>query len=59
MTNAPGTKLSSSTFSRYWINYDNGCIRVGIGEPGENLCHSWTDPEPIDNIRFLGKHSGG
>lgn len=54
VANAPGAKLSSSSFSRYWINYDNGCISVGRGEPGEALCASWTDPEPIENIRFAG-----
>ena len=25
--NAPGARLSSSTFRKYWLNYDNGSIR--------------------------------
>ncbi|KAL4459024.1 hypothetical protein ABPG75_013889 [Micractinium tetrahymenae] len=59
----PGAGLSGSTFTRYWINYDNGCISVGRGPPGEGLCARWTDPEPIANIRFAGlsawdKHVG-
>ena len=92
---APGARLSGSSFSAYWINYNQGCIRwvvrqrdrqlriastsaarslrhspvrpspaphpafnalcsVGRGAPGENLCASWTDPEPIENIRYAG-----
>ncbi len=27
---------------------------IGIGEPGDNLCYCWTDPDPIENIRFAG-----
>ncbi|KAL4421040.1 hypothetical protein ABPG77_007515 [Micractinium sp. CCAP 211/92] len=63
VANPPGAGLSSSTFTRYWINYDQGCISVGRGPPGEGLCASWSDPEPISNIRFAGlsawdKHVG-
>ena len=54
VTNAPGARLSSSCFTRYWINYDNGAISLGRGEPGEELCCCWTDPDPIQHIRFAG-----
>lgn len=59
VANAPGAKLSAATFSRYWLNYDRGTISIGLGEPGENLCYSWTDPEPIEGIRFAGGWVGG
>ena len=54
MPNAPGAKLSSSSFTRYWLNYDRGSISIGMGEPGEHLCYCWADPDPIENIRFAG-----
>lgn len=34
VANAPGARLSSNTFRKYWINYDNGSIRWGC--PFEN-----------------------
>ncbi|KAL4859062.1 BTB/POZ domain-containing protein [Chlorella vulgaris] len=60
---SPEARLSATCFSKYWINYNAGCISVGAGEPGEGLCYSWTDPEPIPSIRFAGlsawdKHVG-
>ena len=27
-----------------------------MGEPGENLVYCWTDPDPIESIRFAGAH---
>lgn len=54
MANAPGARLSASTFTRYWLNYDRGAISVGVGEPGDNLVYCWADPEPIEAIRFAG-----
>lgn len=57
--NAPGAKLSAATFSRYWLNYDRGAISIGRGEPGEDLCYCWTDPEPIAGIRFAGGSTAG
>lgn len=51
---APDAKLSGSCFSKYWINYDGGCISVGRGEPADGLIYSWTDAEPIEGIRFAG-----
>jgi hypothetical protein len=63
VANAPGARLSSNTFRKYWLNYDNGSISIGMGEPGENLVYCWTDPDPIESIRFAGlsawdKHVG-
>lgn len=60
---APEAKLSSSSFSKYWLNFDGGAISVGTGEPGDNLCYTWTDPDPIPNIHYAGlsawdKHVG-
>lgn len=34
VANAPGARLSSNTFRKYWLNYDNGSIRWGY--PLEN-----------------------
>lgn len=60
----PGSKLSGDSFTRFWINYKEGTITVGIGEPGQDSSHySWTDAEPIANIKHIGlsawdKHVG-
>ena len=32
VNDVPGARLSSSTFTKFWLNYDNGCITVGSGE---------------------------
>ena len=62
--NAPGAKLSATSFTKFWINYDRGTITVGSGEPCAGTARSsWIDPRPIPDIRFVGlsawdKHVG-
>jgi hypothetical protein len=64
VANAPGSRLSSTSFTKFWINYDRGTLTVGGGEPSASTArHSWTDPDPIPDIRFAGlsawdKHVG-
>lgn len=64
VVNAPGSKLSATSFTKFWINYERGVITVGSGEPGASTaCFSWTDPDPLADIRFAGlsawdKHVG-
>lgn len=64
MTNVPGSKLSSTHFSRYWVSYAAGQIAVGTGNPEDGAaCCTWTDSDPIPDIRFVGlsawdKHVG-
>jgi len=63
-SNIPGSKLSSSSFTKFWVSYDSGAVAIGTGEPGPGTaCCRWTDPHPIENIRFIGlsawdKHVG-
>lgn len=54
-TNIPGSRLSSTCFTKYWVNYNEGSILIGCGEPCvANACCSWTDERPIKDIRFVG-----
>lgn len=63
-SNIPGSKLSSSSFTKFWVSYESGSVAIGTGEPGPaTACCRWTDPDPIENIRFVGlsawdKHIG-
>lgn len=55
VNDVPGAKLSSSTFTKFWVNYDDGSITVGSGEPGSHTFYCWRDPNPIPQIRHAGK----
>ncbi len=63
-SNIPGSKLSSTSFTKFWVSYESGAVAIGTGEPGPSTaCCQWIDPEPIENIRFVGlsawdKHVG-
>lgn len=63
-SNVPGSKLSSTSFTKFWVSYESGAVAIGTGEPGPaTACCRWTDPDPIENIRFVGlsawdKHIG-
>jgi len=54
----------SCSFGKFWINYDQGSISVGCGDPTSDAPHyTWTDTDPIPDIRFVGlsawdKHVG-
>ncbi|DBB07891.1 TPA: hypothetical protein ACH3X3_009285 [Trebouxia sp. C0006] len=60
----PGSKLTGDSFTRFWISYNQGTITVGLGEPGiDSPNYSWTDPDPIPNVKHVGlstwdKHVG-
>ena len=62
--NVPGSKLEGEGFTRFWISYSQGTITVGLGKPGPNSPHySWTDPQPIPDLKHIGlstwdKHVG-
>uniref|UniRef100_A0A1D2AD73 BACK domain-containing protein n=2 Tax=Auxenochlorella protothecoides TaxID=3075 RepID=A0A1D2AD73_AUXPR len=47
-------RLPSQAFMRCWINFDRGCITVGLGDPGTNVSHTWRDPDPIESISYAG-----
>lgn len=53
--NVPGSRLSSDAFTKFWINYSQGTITVGVGEPGQDSSHySYTDPDPIASLKHIG-----
>ena len=54
--NVGGSKVSHTDFARFWVDYNNGVISVGTGEPEpKNVSHRWADPEgPIPNIQHAG-----
>lgn len=51
-----GSKVGSREFTPYWINCHDGTITVGSGQPGTNVAHRWTDPEPggLARVRYEG-----
>ena len=51
---APGARLSRTSFTRFWIVYRSGHIRVGTGSPGQGNCYTWTDPQPTEGIQHVG-----
>ena len=63
-SNIPGSKLSATSFTKFWVSFSGGLLAVGTGEPDPStVCCSWTDAEPIQNIQFIGlsawdKHVG-
>ncbi|KAF5828541.1 hypothetical protein DUNSADRAFT_17460 [Dunaliella salina] len=60
MVQGPGSRISSRTFSRFWVNYSAaGVITVGSGEPSPSSpFYQWTDPEgPIPGIQHVGLSS--
>lgn len=56
--------MTGDSFTRFWISYNQGNITVGLGEPGiDSPNYSWTDPDPIPNVKHVGlstwdKHVG-
>jgi hypothetical protein len=58
-SNVPGARVSNSCFVRYWINFERGAITVGTGDKGSWPWFRWADPEPIEDIRFVGKRGAG
>ncbi len=56
--------MTGDSFTRFWISYNQGTITVGLGEPGiDSPNYSWTDPDPIPNVKHVGlstwdKHVG-
>lgn len=54
VNNVPGARLSSSAFTKFWVNYDNGSITVGSGDPGSHAFYRWTDSNAIPHIRHAG-----
>lgn len=68
-SSAPSSSSSSSlpgtsSFGKFWINYHQGAISVGCGDPTPDAPHyTWIDKDPIPDIRFAGlsawdKHVG-
>jgi hypothetical protein len=63
-SNIPGSKLSATSFTKFWVSYHSGIVAIGTGEPSAaTTCCKWTDPDPIESIRFVGlsawdKHVG-
>lgn len=63
-SNVPGSKLSATSFTKFWVSFSSGIVAVGTGEPDPSTtCCRWTDTEPIPNIQFVGlsawdKHVG-
>ena len=63
-SNIPGSKLSATSFTKFWVSFSAGVLAVGTGEPNaSSTCCSWTDAEPIPDIQFVGlsawdKHVG-
>ena len=53
--NVPGSRLCGAAFTKFWINYSQGTITVGVGEPGQDSSHySYTDPDPIASLKHIG-----
>ncbi|KAK9833216.1 hypothetical protein WJX74_010670 [Apatococcus lobatus] len=45
---------SKVSFKPFWINYDCGSFMVGSGAPGEDVILAWEDPQPLDDIQYIG-----
>ena len=45
---------SKQGFKPFWINYDCGSFTVGSGVPGEGTILKWEDPQPLDDIQYIG-----
>lgn len=55
MVDVPGSRVDPHAFTPYWINYNQGVITIGTGEPGSNIVLQWTDAEPhVPDIRHIG-----
>lgn len=52
--NAVGACVAKDEFTRFWINCNKGSISVGAGPPGTGPWHTWTDPDPLKDIQYVG-----
>lgn len=50
----PCATLSASSFQRYWIECNQGLIRVGCGPAGTGAMCSWRDPDPLPGMQYVG-----
>ncbi|MFA5075381.1 MAG: tectonin domain-containing protein [Candidatus Babeliales bacterium] len=50
---AGGSQLDSNNLVKFWISYNNGEIKIGKGEVGQNIISQWTDPNPYPNIKYF------
>ena len=45
---------SKQLFKPYWVNFDHGSFMVGSGAPGEGFILTWEDPQPLEDIQYIG-----
>ncbi|MFA5075579.1 MAG: hypothetical protein WC436_05775, partial [Candidatus Babeliales bacterium] len=48
-----GAQLDANNWVKFWISYNNGEIKIGKGEVGQNIISQWTDPNPYPNIKYF------
>jgi hypothetical protein len=46
--------LNPAKFTPFWATLQNGIIRLGKGELGQNVLLEWKDPRPFKGIRYVG-----
>jgi len=50
----PGVVVSASEWRKFFVDFNQGTITVGIGHPERGEYHRFVDPEPICTPRYVG-----
>ncbi|CAG9462062.1 unnamed protein product [Pedinophyceae sp. YPF-701] len=50
----PDVSPTKTGWRKFWVDVAHGTITVGAGHPGTHVLCQWSDPEPVQGLRYVG-----